>query len=96
MHVSAWRGGSGTYGLRVGVKNRGAFFNRAWNEIELEIDGEIHRVGITAGFWKDCPEVRDPVIRTWLREHRTLEWPKGHPPKMELVPRGKNRFELLR
>ena len=93
--VSAWSGGNGTYGLRVGRENRDRYFDRRWDEIQLEIDDKNHRLRITAGFWNQCPEIRSPVVRTWLRRHRTLEWPRGRPPKMELVHLGENRFMLL-
>ena len=69
-----------------------------WTEIEVEIDGRSHRFALTAGFWNKCPEFRDrgaPVIRDWQRRHRTLDWPKGHPPRFELVPMGGNRFRLV-
>ena len=95
MQVRAWSNGGGTYGLRIGMRNRDDFFRPQWDEIHMEIEGEAHRVGITGGFWRQCPEVRDPVIREWLKRHRTLHWPKGHPPTAELVPVGGNRFRLL-
>ena len=95
MQVSAWSNGKGTYGLRVGEPNRERFFRDQWDEIYLEIEGEMHRVGLTGGFWEGCPEIRDPVLREWLRRHRSLQWPRGHPPRAELVPLGGNRFRLL-
>ena len=94
VQTRAWTNGSGTYGLRVGARNRDRFFKREWEEALLEIDGETHRVRITGGFWKDCPELRAPIIRDWLREHRTLKWPKGQPPTVELIPLGENRFRV--
>ena len=44
MIVSAWSGGGGTYGIRVGVTNRQRFFNSAWKWIEVEIDGNPYIV----------------------------------------------------
>ena len=94
MQVSAWSNGSGSYGFRIGVRNRDRYFSRDWDEIDLELGGEHYRVRITSGFWRACPEVRDSAIKDWLREHRTLEWPRGQPPKIEMVPMGGNRFRV--
>jgi hypothetical protein len=97
MQASAWNDGGTTYGIRVGLPNRDRFFDPSWREIEVEIDGEIHQFPLTDGFWRQCPEFRDrgtPVVREWLRRHRMLKWPKGDPPRMELIPLGGNRFRL--
>jgi hypothetical protein len=97
MRVTAWSNGKGVYGIRVGAKNRIAFFDASWEEIEVEIEGEVRRFRLTDGFWRDCPEFRDrgsPTIREWLRRHRTISWPKGRPPQIELIPLADNRFRL--
>lgn len=95
MLASAWNNGEGTYGIRVGSRNREKFFDKSWPEIEVEIDGIFHRFALTDGFWHRCPEFRNPVIREWLRRNRSLEWPKGHPPTVDLIPLGGNRFRLM-
>lgn len=95
MEVTAWSNGSGTYGLRIGFPNRDEFFDSRWEEILLEIDGEVHPIKITAGFWNHCPEVRSPVIRDWLRQNQTLKWPRGEPPRMQMVHLAENRFRLI-
>ena len=98
MRVSAWHDGGGTYGIRVGRGNRDAFFDPTWSMIEVEMDEDIQCFHLTPGFWNDCPEFRDrgvPLIRDWLRRHRTLPWEKGHPPRAELVPLGGGRFRLV-
>jgi hypothetical protein len=94
MRVGAWSNGGGTFGLRIGTGNRDRFFDPAWDEIQLEIEGQVHSIAITAGFWKHCPEVRDPKIREWLRSKGALEWPSGKPPKFELTHVDGNRFRL--
>ncbi len=97
MKASGWSNGQGTYGIRVGAANRRTFFDGDWNAVEVEIDDSVFTFGLTQGFWDDCPEIRDrgtPVIRNWLRRHHTLEWPKGYPPALELIPLGGNRFRL--
>lgn len=98
MRATAWSNGGGTYGIRVGFPNRDKFFQRSWDDIEVEIDGKAHRFVLTSGFWNRCPEFRDsgaPVIREWLRRQGGLEWPKRHPPRVELLPLGDNRFRLM-
>jgi hypothetical protein len=98
MQVSAWNNGGDIYGIRVGFPNRAEFFDESWTEIEVEIDGQPYYFGLTDGFWNHCPEFRDsrhPAVREWLRRHRTLDWPKGYPPRLELIPLGGNRFRLV-
>jgi hypothetical protein len=94
MNVSAWSDGTTTYGIRIGKRNRAAYFQSSWSEIELELDGRFHRIPLSAGFWNKCPEFRSPLIREWLTRHGLLDWPEKAPPKFELVPLGKNRFRL--
>ena len=95
MQASAWSNGNGSYGFRVGAPNRREFFHRQWTEILLEIDGDTHPISITPGFRDRCPELRSPIIRDWLQEHRTLSWPSGKPPRVELVPLGDNHFRVV-
>lgn len=95
MRVKAWSNGGGTYGIRIGAKNRADFFNSSWTEVSLEIDGETHVAALTPGFWRACPEVRHPAIRAWLGRHALLTWPRNHPPEAELVPVRRNVFRLV-
>ena len=98
MQASAWNDGKNTYGIRVGVPNRDKYFDPAWKSIEVEIDGHFHCFRLTAGFWRHCPEFRDsgkPIIREWLRRKHMLDWPRGKPPRMELVPLGDGKFRLV-
>lgn len=98
MQGSAWRSGNqpgSSYGISVGTINRDKFFNRTWDYIDVEMDGALQRLSLTPGFWRHCPEFRDPRIRDWLRRHRTLDWPKGQPPRVELMPLGGRGFRLF-
>jgi hypothetical protein len=98
MQASAWNDGGSTYGIRVGIANRDAHFDRTWTEIEVEVDGQFRRFALTPGFWNKCPEFRDSggtVIRDWLRQHHTLDWPAREPPRFQLLPLGGNRFRLV-
>jgi hypothetical protein len=98
MNATAWSNGSGTYGIRVGLRNRDRYFSPSWTEIEVEMDGEAQRFGLTDGFWNKCPEFRDSgrnIIREWLRRHHALEWPTRRPPRFQLIPLGEDRFRLI-
>jgi len=98
MRASAWNDGKNTYGIRVGLPNRNRYFSSDWDEIEVELDGRFYTFKLTPSFWRKCPEFRDsgePIIRDWLMRHRSLDWPRGRPPKMELVPLGGSRFRLI-
>jgi hypothetical protein len=106
MRATAWKGGSTAYpvyGIRVGLANRERYFpkpDRDEHEIEIvvEVDDQPHTFALTPGFWNKCPEFRDrgsTVIRQWLQRHHRLDWPKGEPPEVQLVPLGGRRFRLL-
>lgn len=95
MHVSAWNRDRSTYGIRIGARSRDAHFRPDWGEIEVEIDGTLHYIPITRGFWNRCPQFRSPVIRDYLRKKGLLRWPRRSPPQLELVPLGSNRFRLV-
>jgi len=98
MLVTAWNNGGDQYGIRVGKVNRGKYFSPSWNAIEVDVEGKLHQFALTSGFWRNCPEFRDsgqPIIKEWLTKHKTLNWPKGKPPQMQLMPLGSDKFRLL-
>ena len=101
MQASAWKGGSTAapvFGIRVGNFNRDEFFRVGWEEIEVEVEGQDQTFRLTPGFWRKCPEFRDcgsRVIREWLRRHHTLNWPKGLPPQVQLIPLGGRRVSAI-
>ena len=98
MQVSAWRNGKNTYGISVGLPSRDRYFSREWTKIEIELDGRFYTFKLMPSFWRKCAEFRDsgePIIGAWLNRHRSLDWSRGKPPKMELLPLGNGRFRLL-
>jgi len=98
MQARAWSDGKNTYGIRVGKPNRDKYFDPDWKVIEVDIDGHFYQFNLTPAFWRNCPEFRDrgrPVIREWLQRHRSLRWPRGQPPQVELLPLGNGKFRLL-
>jgi hypothetical protein len=97
MDAGAWKSGGETYGIRVGIGNRDAFFQRSWESIRVEIDGVVRVFKLTPGFWHKCPEFRDSgatVIKDWLGRNFGLPWPKGSPPHFELMPVSGDLFRL--
>ena len=68
------------------------------NPCEVDVEGKLHQFALTSGFWRNCPEFRDscqPIIKEWLTKHKTLNWPIGKPPQMQLMPLGSDKFRLL-
>lgn len=92
MEVTAWK--AATYGVRVGRANAESYFDKTWAFVEVELDGEIHRVKLSDAFWRKCPELRSAAIGRWLQKHRLAPWPKGRPPNLDLVLLGGQRFRL--
>jgi hypothetical protein len=95
MRVSGWNNGHKGYGISVGRPNRDRYFSRSWSVIEVEIDRQFHEFPLTGGFWQDCPEFRGARIGEWLRTNGFAPWPRGKPPKFELVWLGENHFRLI-
>lgn len=92
MEATAWKGA--TYGVRLGRANAESYFQKTWAFIEVELDGEIHRVKLPGSFWRKCPELKSAAIGRWLQKHRLAPWPKGDPPKLKLSLLEGNRFRL--
>lgn len=100
MDATVWAGtGKRQLGVRVGATNRSRYFSPSWQQIKVEMDGQIRSFNLSPGFWKDCPEFRDGPgahLKTWLVNHNLLDWPKGRPPRLVLEPLGGNLFRLLK
>jgi hypothetical protein len=98
MQVSVWKGSGNTYGFRVGERNRQLFFNDAWKDIDVEIDGQFHRFRLSGGFWNDCPHFQTSEtfkVGEWLKQRGLLPYTAKQTPKFELLPLGGRRFRLL-
>lgn len=100
MVLTAWKGGKFenpaiSYGIRIGAGNRNQHFRSEWEIITIELDGyEVVQAGLTAGFWKKCPEIRHPAFREFFRKKDVIPWPEGSPPTFELEPIGERCFRL--
>lgn len=95
MVVKGWNNGGSTFGIKIGVADRAAFFDRSWKQIVLVIDDVGHEISLTDAFWAKCSELRSPAIRDWLGRHGKLVWPSGNPPRFTLEPLGGARFRLV-
>jgi hypothetical protein len=96
LRVTGWKSGreGGVFGLRVGRQNAKQFFDKKWRFVELDFDNRRVQINVTRGFWAGCPELRDPFVKVFLERNKLVPWPKGRPPRIELTPRGGNRFSV--
>ena len=96
------------YGLRIKISDRDRVFNE--NErhkpVTLKLVGNRKSYEVTVSinndcFWNNCPEFRDQEIGLWFIENEFINkdpgsspWPYRKPPKFQIVPIGKYRFEV--
>lgn len=105
MIVTAWnngahnRNGSG-YGFKVKNADRDEFFQKEWEEIYLEIEGEPELIKADVHqdrFWSDAgKEITATAIGKWLRKNGMAPWHQGNPVTFELQPVENNRFKVLK
>ena len=99
MLVTCWNNGghhqSGSgYGIRFRIEDRGRYFQRVWESVILQIEGEEFSVQISKGFWGKCPELRHQQIGLWFIKHNLAPWPQYRPPQLILEPIKENKFRL--
>ena len=102
MRVTAWPAGKKHsdmgVGLNIPLRERGVHFDRSWEEVFIDLDGEIEEFKIRAGFWRNCNEIADnpgKALRQWFLAHRQpIPWPYGKAPAFELKPLGGRHFKL--
>jgi hypothetical protein len=91
MKVTIWKGG--TYGIRISSSDM-HHFAKDWNDVEIEIQGQITVYPLRHTFWSTCPEFRGGVIAEWVRTQGLTSWASGSPPTVQLTPLGGKRFRL--
>ncbi len=105
MIVTAWNNGahhdSGAgYGLKIRVEDRDRFFQRQWDTVFIELEGEQEAVEVNVNkdsFWGPrCRELINHRIGPWLRRNGYAPWPQGQPPSFLLEPVRGNRFSVHR
>lgn len=88
----------GGYGLRVGRRNRDAYFDRTWKTVLVEMPdmpGQPLEFPLTRTFWTSCPELRSAVFGKWMIDLGLAPWPRGAPPRIQVEHLGDNRFRVI-
>lgn len=68
MRVSAWSNGNGVRGVRVKKRDRDEYFSGA-SRIKIHIrNGKTVKVRLRSSFWRNCPEIRNEAISSWIRK----------------------------
>ncbi|NKE60688.1 hypothetical protein FXN61_29420 [Lentzea sp. PSKA42] len=99
--VTAWSNGrplgSGAgYGLRISAADRDEFFEPCWDSVEIELGpADAVTVSLSKSFWRTCTELRSAAVGRWLMTLGLAPWPKGAPPRLELVRLRGGRFRLI-
>jgi len=101
MIVSGWSDGSPNnrtgagYGIRMSRRDRDEYFDPEWSSVTIELEGMGEtEANVRPSFWHRCTELRKAKIGKWLLERGLAPWPRGKPPRVELVPAGERRFRL--
>jgi hypothetical protein len=103
MIVTAWNNGAHSrtgngYGFKVSHDDRDAFFQKEWDEILLEIEGEsqLQAAAISReAFWSEQgQELTSVALGKWLRRNGLAPWPHLNPPVFVLEPVEDNRFRV--
>jgi hypothetical protein len=93
VYVKGWQNGSGGFGLRVSIQDRGRYFRPEWDHVLVELEGAgTVSIPVSAAFWRTCIELRSAEVGRWLRSAGLAPWQKGAPPRIELTPVVGNRF----
>lgn len=82
------------YGIRISEADRDKFMSPNFPVIGIEIDGTVVAKRLPASFWIKCTEIRHPSITRFMVQNGLIPWPVYNPPKLNLVPAGKNTFRL--
>ncbi len=103
MIVTAWNNGEhhpngAGYGFKIDVADREKHFDKKWEKVFLELDGEEGVIEVNVdkpSFWgPTCRELISQKIGEWLIKNGKAPWPKGHPPKMKMEHIRDNKFKV--
>ena len=101
MRARGWSNGSplpsgAGYGVRMSSTDRDLYFEPDWSCVEVALgSGDFVKVPVTKSFWRKCTELRSTAIGQWLLTPGLAPWPRGAPPRLELVRSEDNRFRLI-
>lgn len=103
MKVTAWNNGANSktgsgYGFKISIEDRQKYFSEQWQTIDLllpKLDKPISININKSSFWnKTCRELISQDIGKWLLSNDHAPWPKGMPPKFELLHVNNNVFRI--
>lgn len=103
MIVTAWNNGAHSrkgigYGIRISDEERDEFFQKNWDVVLLELQGQEDAVEVMIDkdtFWgAHGKELISIEIGRWMRSQGIAPWSRGNPPKLIMEPIEANRFRL--
>lgn len=96
MIVTGWSNGQTGFGFKVTTRDRDQYFEKNWKSVIVHLPtNEIVEVNIDKpSFWNGCRELISGRFGRWLHDNQYAPWPKGKPPKFELVPVSERAFQL--
>jgi hypothetical protein len=96
--ATAWSNGGTSRGLRISARDRNRHLKREWGTVDLLIPDEPEPVAVNIdkpSMWEgSCRELIHFKIKAWFIRCGNLQWPKGRPPKVLLVPQGRRSFAV--
>ncbi len=103
MIVTAWNNGAHSrngngYGLRVLQADRDSHFDRQWDKLILEIEGNDEPVEVRLDqekLWGEAPyAIPCAELGRWMRRNGMAPWARGAAPVFELNQLEGNRFRV--
>ena len=102
---SAWNNGKhhktgAGYGLKLSIEGRDRYFKSDWKSVQFMLPvGEGFKTVILniekPSFWNEtCHEVISKEVGEWLLASGLAPWPKGAPPKFNVIPAGDRTFNV--
>jgi hypothetical protein len=93
MVVKSQCSGNRITGIYVGASNVRRYFPRGVAAVDLQLDHLRIQCGLTPGFWRGDPEIRDPRLSLWL-ELKQAGTGRRSPIELAMTPMGENSFIL--
>lgn len=94
MLVKSQCSGNRITGIYVGATNVRRYFPRGVAAVDLQLDHLQIQCGLTPGFWRGDPEIRDPRLSLWLELKQTQGAGRRNPFELAMTPMGENSFRL--
>jgi hypothetical protein len=85
------------FGISISKIDRDKLFAKEWKFVILKLDGFRKEIRINIdkpSFWNECPELIKAEIGVWFKENGVMNWPKYHPPQVEIEQIKNNYFKV--